>query len=242
VRKTIPPELEVVGKEIVRKCGGVPLAIIGLACVLSHKEHIEEWQAISDNSSLDVGGSQDGISARLRLSYVHMPSHLKPCFTICSLFPKGYWIDKEKLIDLWIAHDMVAKEAGVDYLEYTAEKYFGYLVQMSFLQDVEEGYDGRVYCRMHDVVHDLARSILDDNISLAVPNEVGTSSTKCYRYFSLTEQTINAPAKHFFRRARAIYLGADCNEAKFGKALKKQNTCAVSLWATGTKYQPPCWR
>jgi Leucine-rich repeat (LRR) protein len=220
VGKIIPPDLEVVGKEIVRKCCGIPLAIIGLACVLSDMEQIEEWQAISDNSSLDSGGAQDGISACLRLSYIHMPSHLKPCFTICSLFPKGYWIEKENLIDLWIAHDMVAKDPGVRYLEYTAEKYFDSLVQMSFLQEVGKNYGGRVQCRMHDLVHDLAQSILDDNISVGVPNEA-TSSTKCYRYFSLTEQTMNPPPKHFFRKARAIYIHKDYNEAKFGKALKK---------------------
>jgi hypothetical protein len=40
---------------------------------------------------------------------------MKQCFTICSVFPKGYKIDKEQLIDLWIAHDMIIPEAGVEY-------------------------------------------------------------------------------------------------------------------------------
>ena len=130
---------------------------------------------------LEVEG-EESVSKCLKLSYFHLPSHLKPCFTICSLFPKGYMIDKEQLIDQWIAHDMVGVEVGVDYFEYTAHKYFNSLVQRSFLQDVDENSYGRVKCRMHDLVHDLARSILGDKISLVVPKEA-SSSTRSYRYF-----------------------------------------------------------
>ena len=81
-------------------------------------------------------GEESGVSvsACLRLSYFHLPSHLKQCFTICSLFPKGHKIDKEQLIDLWIAHDMITLEPGVDYLDYIGHKCFNSLVQMSFLQ------------------------------------------------------------------------------------------------------------
>jgi len=96
------------------------------------------------------------------------------------LFPKGYWIDKEQLIDQWIAHDMITSADDVDYLEYIGYECFNSLVQMSFLQDVEENYYGRVTCKMHDLIHDLAHSILKDEISLDVPKE-GTSLTKSYR-------------------------------------------------------------
>ncbi|CAO2140681.1 unnamed protein product [Urochloa humidicola] len=208
-----------VGKDIVKKCGGVPLAIKALAGVLRGKERIEEWKSMRDNNLLDVDCEEHSasVSACLRLSYFHLPPHLKECFTICSVFPKGHEIDKEQLIDQWIAHDMIPMVSGVDYLEYNGHKCFNSLVQMSFLQDVDE-YNGRVRCRMHDLVHDLARSILGDDISFVVPKE-SNSSTKGCRYFSLVDDSIILPSKSIFQKARAIYVAAG-DDLIFSKTLR----------------------
>lgn len=111
----------------------MPLAIKVIAGVLRDKKRIQEWQAIRDSNLFDAEGKERRVSACLRLSYLNFPSHLKQCFTICSLFPKGHKIDKERLIDQWIAHDMFASTDAVDYLEYTGYECFSSLVQMSFL-------------------------------------------------------------------------------------------------------------
>jgi len=124
---------------------------------------------------------------------------------MCSIFPKGHKIDKEQLIDLWIAHDMIILENDIGYLEYVGHKHFNSLVQASFLQNVKEK-DGRVTCGMHDLVHDLALSILGDEISLDMPNEASSNTTKSYRYFSLIKQTEHMAPKFFFRKARAVYM------------------------------------
>lgn len=136
---------------------------------------------------------------------------------------------------------MIKPEAGVNYLDYIGHRYFTSLVQMSFLQDVEEE-DGRVTCRMHDLVHDLARSILGDEISLVIPEE--TSSKKCYRYFSLIGQPENLSSTERYRyypfieqpeeivsraknlahgnllqKVRSIYINKG-DDVVFGKAMK----------------------
>ncbi|RLM48897.1 hypothetical protein C2845_PMPSC055761 [Panicum miliaceum] len=162
-----------VGKDIVKKCGGVPLAIKALA---------------------------------------------------------GHKIDKEQLIDLWIAHDMLTLESGVDYLDYIGHKCFNSLVKMSFLQDVNE-YRERVTCGMHDLVHDLARSILDDEISLDVPKDE-TCCTKSYRYFSLTGQAQNVPPKNMFQKARSIYVD-NCADAIFGALKDTRHLRSITV---GTMY------
>ncbi|KAJ1273954.1 hypothetical protein BS78_05G025500 [Paspalum vaginatum] len=206
-----------VGKDIVEKCGGVPLAIKVLVGVLYDKELIEEWEAMRDSNVLDVEGEEHRVFECLRWSYFHLPSHLKQCFTICSVFPKGHMLDKEQLIDQWIAHDIIVTMPGVDCLEYIGHKHFSSLVQVSFLQDVEEKY-GRVKCRMHDLVHDLARSILREEISTNMPKDA-TSSTKGYRYFSFIEQPRTLFPRKVFRNVRAIYAD-EGNHVIFGKALK----------------------
>jgi Leucine-rich repeat (LRR) protein len=205
--KHLESEFVEVGKEIKNKCGGVPLAIKVIAGVLRGKELIGEWQAMRDSNLLDVESEEASVSVSrcLMLSYFHLPSRMKQCFTICSVFPKGYMLDKEQLIDQWIAHDMITPESGVEYLEYIGHKYFNSLVQMSFLQDVAEDRYGRVECRMHDLVHDLALSIMGDEISFDVPNEA-TRTTKSYRYFSLIKRTENLELKNIFRKARIVYM------------------------------------
>ncbi|KAL6595661.1 hypothetical protein ACP70R_048001 [Stipagrostis hirtigluma subsp. patula] len=206
-----------VGKEIVEKCGGVPLAIKVLASSLRGKERIEEWEAMRDENLLFVGDQEHRISACLSLSYFHLPHYLKSCFTICSVFPKGHNIDKEQLIDLWIAHDMITPLAGVDSLEYSGHRCFNYLVQMYLLQDADEKY-GRVRCRMHDLVHDFARKILGDKIFPHDRPQGAASSTNSCRYFSFDNQRRNLLSKSTFEKARAIYV-QDSNTT-FGKSLK----------------------
>jgi hypothetical protein len=167
---------------------------------------IEEWQAMRNKKFSNVNCKEDRVASCLRLSYFHLPSNLKQCFTICSLFPKGHRIDKEQLIDLWIAHDIITLEDGFDYLnlEYVGHKHFNSLLEVSFLQNVEEK-DGRLTCGMHDLVQDLALSIMGDEISLEVTNEV-TCTTKSYRYFSLIKHPENVVSKYIFRKAHALYM------------------------------------
>ena len=213
--KCLEPGFIEVGKEIVETCCGLPLAIKVLAGSLGDKELIGEWQAMRDNL-LDIEG-EESVSASLKLSYFHLPSNLKPCFTMCSLFPKGHLINKQQLIDQWIAHDMVSLIPGVDDLEHIGCRYFNSLVQVYFLQDVEE-HDGKVTCKMHDVIHDLARSILSEEFSTTLPEDA-TNSSKGYRYFCLTESPKRILPKQVFDSARAINVDS-VNDIIFGKALK----------------------
>ncbi|KAJ1273942.1 hypothetical protein BS78_05G024500 [Paspalum vaginatum] len=202
--KGLDSEFLETGREIVNKCSGVPLAIKVLAGVLRDKKRVEEWNAMRDSNLLDVEDKGYRVSACLTLSYLHLPSHVKQCFTMCSLYPKGHRIYKEQLIELWIAHDMISLTLGVNYLEDIGDEHFNSLVQVAFLQDVAED-DGRVSCKMHDLVHDLAQSILCEEISTNVPKDAA-SFTKGYRYFSLIEQPRKVLPKKVFCNARAIYV------------------------------------
>lgn len=73
--ESLSPEFVEVGREIVKKCGGVPLAIKSLAAVLRGNQQIEKWHAIRDGDFLDVEGDGHSILESLILSYFYMPSH-----------------------------------------------------------------------------------------------------------------------------------------------------------------------
>ncbi|GFP87576.1 putative disease resistance protein rga3 [Phtheirospermum japonicum] len=152
----IPMEFETVGRNIAERCRGLPLAAKVVGGLL-HDKSKDEWQEIEINSLSDFGNDQNTISKILKLSFDHLSPSLKKCFAYCSIFPKGYRIEKEQLIELWMAEGFLQTET-------TVCKIFNLLLQNSLLQVVErDDYGNVTHCNMHDLVHDLAFSVLCEN-------------------------------------------------------------------------------
>nr|XP_010921564.1 putative disease resistance protein RGA1 [Elaeis guineensis] len=179
------PNLVIIGMEIVKKCGGVPLAANALGSLMRFKRTEDSWLAVK-NSEIWRLEQEDKILPSLRLSYTQMPSPLKQCFAYCSIFPKHYEIDKEKLIQQWIALGFIRSREGQSWpLEDKGNEYFNHLLWMSFLQEVEEDKSlGRTKYRMHHLVHDLAQSVAGDEV--VVLDEWTTGISEACRYASLT--------------------------------------------------------
>ncbi|KAF8038115.1 hypothetical protein BT93_B0849 [Corymbia citriodora subsp. variegata] len=147
-----------IGKEIVRKCVGVPLVVRTIGYLLSSKETKREWLRFKEDELPEVSKSGENILSVLRLSYNHLPPHLKQCFALCSLFPKDYEIKKETLIDLWMANGFIQSSNG-KHLEDVAHKYFMDLLWSNFFQDYKKDILNKDTCKMHDLMHDLARLV-----------------------------------------------------------------------------------
>ncbi|XP_075646875.1 putative disease resistance protein RGA1 [Castanea sativa] len=162
-QETSNPKLVTIGGEIVNMCRGVPLAIKSIGNMLYFKEKESEWSFVKSNIEANV--TQGGeILPILKLSYDHLPSHLKSCFTYCSLFPKDYEMDKETVIQLWIAQGFVQSSNKNQQLEDVGDEYFKDLLWRSFFEEVET-YKGLRY-KMHDLIHDLAESIIGEECKL----------------------------------------------------------------------------
>ncbi|AES87178.2 putative P-loop containing nucleoside triphosphate hydrolase, leucine-rich repeat domain, L [Medicago truncatula] len=153
-------ELVSIGKEIVKKCSGVPLAIRSIGSLMYSMQK-EDWSSFKNKDLMQIDEQGDKILQLIKLSYDHLPFHLKKCFAFCSLFPKDYLIDKTKLIRLWIAQGFVQSSDESTSLEDIGDKYFMDLVHKSFFQNITEDnfFYGSVSCQMHDIVHDLASFI-----------------------------------------------------------------------------------
>ncbi|GLT39645.1 hypothetical protein SLA2020_138260 [Shorea laevis] len=75
-------------EEIVKKCKGLPLAAKTLGGLLRGKVNYYEWEDMLRSKIWDIPAERGGIIPALRLSYRHLPSHLKLCFAYCAIFAK----------------------------------------------------------------------------------------------------------------------------------------------------------
>ncbi|TYJ12499.1 hypothetical protein E1A91_A11G355500v1 [Gossypium mustelinum] len=167
-----------VGKQISKRCGGVPLVIRTIASTLSLKETENEWLYFKDNELAKISQIDGEILPTLKLSYDHLPSHLKHCFAFCRLYPKDYEIDVRTLVQFWIAQGFVKQSNPKQSLEEIGFRYFKDLVERSFFQEVEGDLIEEMTCKMHDVMHDLAElvagtesTIVDSNLSISQVGE-----------------------------------------------------------------------
>ncbi|KAI4354170.1 hypothetical protein L6164_003063 [Bauhinia variegata] len=153
--KTINPNLLSIGEQIVEKCGGVPLAIRALGSLLRTKNgEINEWLRILHGDVWRLSEDTERVMVVLKLSYKHLPIELRQCFAYCSLYPKDMIIDKEELVQLWMAQGYLGCSTE---MEDVGNDYVKILLMRSFFQDVEMDEDGDIECfKMHDLMHDLA--------------------------------------------------------------------------------------
>ncbi|XP_018722361.2 putative disease resistance protein At3g14460 [Eucalyptus grandis] len=148
---------EIIGKKIAKRCQGLPLAAKLFGSVLCTKKTREEWQDTLNNKILNLPmAKNDEVLPVLRLSYVHLPSHLKRCFAYCAIFPKDYEIERDELVLLWIAEGLLDGQKTNENILKLGLNHFDELVSRSILQ--QSSINASKFS-MHDLLNDLAKSI-----------------------------------------------------------------------------------
>ncbi|KAK9007743.1 hypothetical protein V6N11_074661 [Hibiscus sabdariffa] len=150
--------LKTIGRQIVQRCRGVPLAIKAMGSILSSKSQKSEWLNVRDSEIWDLEDEGSRILAVLRLSYEHLPSYMRQCFSFCSIYPKDHVMEKDELIGLWMSNGFIPCRGQLD-LHDMGSEIFSELTRRSFFQEINEDFDGTVTCKMHDLIHDVATSI-----------------------------------------------------------------------------------
>ncbi|KAK2970642.1 hypothetical protein RJ640_012230 [Escallonia rubra] len=86
-----------IGREIMKKCRGMPLAIKVVGGLMYSKKSRHEWLSVQDSHLSELLENVTGVIRRiLKLSYDHLPSSsLKCCFAYCSILPKDSEINKD---------------------------------------------------------------------------------------------------------------------------------------------------
>ncbi|KAM5569238.1 putative disease resistance protein RGA1 [Rosa sericea] len=166
----IASELEEIGRDIAKKCAGLPLAAKVLGSLMRSKNSMKEWLSILESPMwlLSSGNEDSRIMSVLKLSFDNLKSPLKQCFAYCSIFERGSSIESDSLIQLWMAQGFLHPSYGHQNkqeieMEDIGNKYFETLLENSLFQDAteDEDEDGVIItrCKMHDLVHDLANEV-----------------------------------------------------------------------------------
>ncbi|CAN6294008.1 unnamed protein product [Urochloa humidicola] len=194
--KCPPNELVQLSESILKKCAGVPLAIITIAAMLASKKGNEStysyWSKVYRSMASGIENSADEVKDMRRIlsiSYHDLPPHLRSCLLCLCWYTEDFEIDNEKLIWKWVGEGLVRNEQGRATYD-IGEDYLNELINRSMIQtSYIHGY-----CRVHDLVLDLITCLsneenflttLESRSSMNLPNKIRRLSLR-----SCTEQDV----------------------------------------------------
>ncbi|KAL5537397.1 hypothetical protein UlMin_042917 [Ulmus minor] len=151
--------LEEIGREIARKCKGLPLIATTLGSLLCFKDTKSEWEGILHNKLWESQKDLEKFYAPFLLSYYDLSLSERCCLSYCSIFPKDYQIERDRLIGMWMSQGYFS--SGRE-----GKEHFKSLCMRSLFQDIQKSEWGRVYCKMHDIVHDFVQYLTQGKFSV----------------------------------------------------------------------------
>nr|ADL59406.1 SNKR2GH5 protein [Solanum schenckii] len=153
--RSMVPEMESLAKDMVEKCRGLPLAIVVLSGLLSHKKGLNEWQKVKDHLWKNIKEDKSiEISNILSLSYNDLSTAPKQCFLYFGIFPEDRVLEADNIIRLWMAEGFIPR--GEERMEDVAEGFLNELIRRSLVQVADTLWERVTECRVHDLLRDLA--------------------------------------------------------------------------------------
>ncbi|XP_027118565.2 putative disease resistance protein RGA3 [Coffea arabica] len=159
-RHEVLEESRAIGLEIAQICQGLPLVACTVGGMLRNKRR-EEWISALKRGLQGLTENENNVMHILKLSFDNLPCPaLKRCFAYSSIFSKDSVMERDQLIQLWMAEGFLQTHSRSMDMEEIGNMFFNILLQNSLFQDVEwDEYDRILSCKMHDLVHDLAQSM-----------------------------------------------------------------------------------
>jgi disease resistance protein RPM1 len=209
-QRCCPRELVRMSMDIVKKCEGLPLAIVAIGGLLSTKEKVPlEWQKLLDslNSELECNPHLTSITNILCLSYHDLPYYLKSCYLYFGIFPEDYSISGLRLIWLWVAEGFIEGRKGKS-LEDVAEEYLMELINRNLVQVSfgELDYEIERKYRVHDLLHEIILSKAEELNFCQVLEAGDTTSHEKSRCLSIHGVRENVFETSKYSRVRSVFI------------------------------------
>ncbi|XP_021986642.1 disease resistance protein RGA2 isoform X2 [Helianthus annuus] len=231
-------KLEPIGREIVVKCKGLPLAVKTLGSLMWSKSSSNDWQRVKDSNIWNL--QDNNVLPALKLSYDNLAPHIKRCFSYFCLFPKGHKLKKDELILLWVANGFIPPGEETDNLYVIGEEIFNCLIWKSLFQ-VEDGIrylDGIDRCKMHDLVHDMARHVMKHDCLVIEPacNEVKIPDGVLHLSSSCPDEKLNLSSEDLGKLTslRSIFMFGEGDEGCISQLFNHMYVRVIHLALKGS--------
>ena len=152
------PCIEPIARDIVKKCSGLPLAIIVIGSSLRKNGYVAAWRStlrrLQSPSTTQIKGMEKELISCLRISYDQLPNDFeRNLFLYCSLYPEDHKILITELVEYCWLEGYIQ---GVDSIEEARDDgrhMVMKLVDASLLERVD---DSEEHVKMHDIIRDFA--------------------------------------------------------------------------------------
>ncbi|XP_068343522.1 putative disease resistance protein RGA3 [Pyrus communis] len=207
--RSLDSDQEGIGRAIAEKCAGVPLVAKVLGSLMRSKNSRHEWSSILESNIWELPNEDQKIMSVLKLSFDNLtPSSLKQCFAYCSMFVKDFEIEKDDLVQLWMAQGYLHSSPNIS-MEDIGNDYFNILLQNSLFQDArEDKYDIITKCKMHDLVHDLAEKAFKSESLTRDLDQMDDDEIEIQHVAHISSTTIERIPKGSVERLRSLFV--DC--------------------------------
>ncbi|KAL7130725.1 hypothetical protein ABFS83_13G153000 [Erythranthe nasuta] len=204
-----PPDLKGCSERIVKRCEGLPLAIVAVGGALAHKRKLPSvWEKFHDSLGCEIASDPNlsAISNALLLGYMDLSTNLKSCFLYFSIFPEDYSVERGRLIRLWVA-EQFAVGIGMQTAEEVAEGYLDELIQRNLVHVSNYDFDGKPRnCRvLNPVLNFVTHKCKYENFASNFPTE-NTSRNQRIRRLSVRNDCTHLPQNIDLRGVRSMFL------------------------------------
>lgn len=175
------PDLVEQANLILKKCNGLPLAIVTIGGFLANQPKTAlAWRKINEHISaeLEMNPELKTISTVLLKSYDGLPYKLKSCFLYLSIFPEDHKVSRKRLMQRWTAEGYTTEARGKSPIEIAHDNFIELISRSMTLpvaQKASKPERGIDYCQLHDLMREISiTKSMEENLVLRL--EKGCSS------------------------------------------------------------------
>ncbi|XP_040972219.1 disease resistance protein UNI [Gossypium hirsutum] len=146
------PDIRELAKQVAKRCGGLPLALITICRAMACKTTCVEWNyAIKKLKRSSLTKMKNEVFPLLKCSFDNFPVTTQSCFLYCCLYPEDYRIPKKRLVEYWFCEWLLNQ-----FDKFSEAQMQGDCIISSLLSACLLERDGEDFVKMHDVIRDMA--------------------------------------------------------------------------------------